>query len=194
MQEWQKPEYFVRFADFVSLFVIHGMECHKLTAGENGIDCNRVDELCTHQEEADTRIVLHVSHAASNGHDCIAIKSPDTDVAVLACKFSHSIDANMLFCIDTRQRRRYHDMTAIGQSLGEDVRKALPGMHALTGQSSVQTVLQKECINLQFAANQRCSQVPRRTSKLPGLHLAQFPGSGSSYAKYVHVHTVMAGM
>ena len=50
------------------------------------------------------------------------------------------------------------------------------------GQSSVQTVLQKECTNLQFAANQRCSQVPCRTSKLPGLHLAQFPGSGSSYA------------
>ena len=47
VQEWQKPEYFVRFADFGSLFVTHGMECHKLTAGENGIDCNRLDELCT---------------------------------------------------------------------------------------------------------------------------------------------------
>ena len=52
------------------------MDCHKLTAGENGIDCNRVDELCAQQEEADTRIILHASHAASNGHDCIAIKSP----------------------------------------------------------------------------------------------------------------------
>ena len=51
------------------------------------------------------------------------------------------------------------------------------------GQSLVQTGLQKECTNLQFAANQRCSQVPCRTSQSPGLHLAQFPGSGSSYAK-----------
>ena len=51
------------------------------------------------------------------------------------------------------------------------------------GQSSVQTVLQQECTHLQFAANQRCSQVPCRTSKLPGLHLAQFNGSGTSYAK-----------
>ena len=118
LQEWQKPEYFVRFADFGLLFVTHGMECHKLTAGENGIDCNRVDELCARQEEADTRILLHASHAASNGHDCIAIKSPDTDVAVLACTFSHSINAKMLFCIDTKQRRRYLDMTAIGHSLG----------------------------------------------------------------------------
>ena len=84
VQEWQKPEYFVRFAYFGSLFVTHGMECHKLTTGENGIDCNRVDELYAQQGEADTRILLHASHAASNGHYCIAIKSFDTDVAVLA--------------------------------------------------------------------------------------------------------------
>ena len=103
------------------------MECHKLTAGENGVDCNRVDELRAQQEEADTRILLHASHAASNGHDCIGIKSPDTDVAVLACTFSHSINAKMLFCIDTKQRRRYLDMTAIVQSLGEDVCKTLHG-------------------------------------------------------------------
>ena len=143
MQEWQKPKYFVMFADFGSLFVTHGMECHKLTAGENGIDCNRLDELCTQQEEADTRILLHASHAASNGHDCIAIKSPDTDVAVLPCTLSHSINANMLFCIDTKQRRRYLDMTAIGQSLGEDVCKALPGMHALTGRDSTSAFVGK---------------------------------------------------
>ena len=59
VQEGQKPDYFVMFADFGSLFVTHGMECHKLTAGENRIDCNRVDELCEQQEEADTRILLH---------------------------------------------------------------------------------------------------------------------------------------
>ena len=136
MQEWQKPEYFKRFADFRSLFVTHEIERHKLTGEENGIDCNRVDELCTQQEEANTRILLHASHAASNGHDCIAIKSPDTDVAVLACTFSHSVNAKMLFCIDTKQRRRYLDMPAIGQSLGEDLCKALPGLHALTGYDS----------------------------------------------------------
>ena len=77
VQEWQKAEYFVRFGDFRSLFVTHEMECHKLTGGENGIDCNRLDELCTQQEEADTRILLHASHTASSGHYCIAIKSPD---------------------------------------------------------------------------------------------------------------------
>ena len=68
------------------------MECHKLTDGENGIDCNRVDELCIKQEEADTLMLLHAGHASPNGHDCIVIKSPDTDVDVLTLRtFSHSI-------------------------------------------------------------------------------------------------------
>ena len=138
----QEPS-FVMFAYFGSLFVTHGMECHKLTAGENIIDCNRLDELCAQQEEADTRILLHAIHAASNGHDCIAIKSPDTDVAFLACTLSHIINANMLFCIDTKQRMMYLDMTAIGQSLGEDVCKALPGMHALTGCDSTSAFVWK---------------------------------------------------
>ena len=54
-----------------------------MTDGEHGIDCNRVDELCTKQEEADTLMLLHAGHASPNGHDCIVIKSPDTDVDVL---------------------------------------------------------------------------------------------------------------
>ena len=54
-----------------------------MTDGENGIDCNRVDELCTQQEEADTLKLLHAGHASPNGHYCIAIKCPDTDVDVL---------------------------------------------------------------------------------------------------------------
>ena len=71
------------------------------------------------------------------------IKFSDTDVAVLACTFSHSINANMLFCIDTKQRMKCLDMTAIGQSLGGDVCKVLPGMHALTGCDSTSALVGK---------------------------------------------------
>ena len=52
------------------------MEWHKLTAGENGIDCNRVDELCTQQEEADTRILLHDAMPHPMDMIAIVIKSP----------------------------------------------------------------------------------------------------------------------
>ena len=61
------------------------MECHKLTDGENGIDCNRVDELCTKQEEADTRAMHHPM-------DMIALlSSPPIQMWMSLRTFSHSI-------------------------------------------------------------------------------------------------------
>ena len=71
------------------------------------------------------------------------IKSPDTDVAVISCAFSHDINARLLFCIGAKQRQRYIDINAIGRSLGEDVCKALPGMHAFTGCDSTSAFVGK---------------------------------------------------
>ena len=52
-------------------------------------------ELCTNQEEADTRMLLHAEHASQNGHQRIAIKSSDTDVEVLACYYQAVISADI---------------------------------------------------------------------------------------------------
>ena len=38
---------------------------------------------CTHKD-ADSRLLLHVAHAARNGHQQIMIQTVDTDVVVLA--------------------------------------------------------------------------------------------------------------
>ena len=38
---------------------------------------------CSH-EEADSRMLLHVTHAAKHGHHQILIRTVDTDVVVLA--------------------------------------------------------------------------------------------------------------
>lgn len=133
VNEWQRSEYVPRFAGLGILYVTHGSECHMLVPGDKCINSVRVEELCTEQEEADTRVLLHASHMASQGYRCIIIRSPDTDIAVLACSFSHDIDARLLFWTGTKQRQRYLDATAIGNTLGSDVSKALLGMHALTG-------------------------------------------------------------
>jgi len=44
---------------------------------------------CSH-EEADTRLILHCSHAAENGSKKVAIRTVDTDVVVLAITFFQS--------------------------------------------------------------------------------------------------------
>ena len=48
----------------------------------------KVAEFNSMQEEADTRILLHTSQAASAGYCSVAIVSEDTDVLVLCIAFS----------------------------------------------------------------------------------------------------------
>ena len=45
---------------------------------------------CSH-EEADSRMLLHVSHAANHGHHKIIIKTVDTDVVVLAVSVAQGL-------------------------------------------------------------------------------------------------------
>ena len=99
-QEWQQPHCRTRFAGIGELYVTHGAECHKLVAGEEGISCSWVDELCTQQEKADMRILLHGGHASSSG---LIASSSSHQTPILACTFSHRINARMLFCTGTKQ-------------------------------------------------------------------------------------------
>ena len=72
-------------------------ECHMLVEWEDLVHDVRVDELCTSQQEADTRILLHANHAAKEGNSCVVTESRDTDVAVLASSSSHCTDATLMF-------------------------------------------------------------------------------------------------
>ena len=53
-----------------------------LTAHEYDDSINEIKP-CNH-EEADTRMFLHVAHAAKHGHQKVSIRTVDTDVVVLA--------------------------------------------------------------------------------------------------------------
>ena len=50
----------------------------------NDTDVNQLDYLqpCAY-EEADTRILLHVAHCASQGYQRVIIRTVDTDVVIL---------------------------------------------------------------------------------------------------------------
>ena len=54
VKKWQQQHYLEKLEAFGTFYITHGSGCHKLAAGENGVDCSRVDELCTSQYEADT--------------------------------------------------------------------------------------------------------------------------------------------
>ncbi len=72
-------------------------------------------ELGYSHEEADSKLLLHVSAAASEGFLKIAKQSPDTDVAIIWV--SHcgigAIDAELLLLIGTHHRKRYGNLSRI---------------------------------------------------------------------------------
>ena len=63
----------------------------------------------------------------------MTVKSPDTDVAMLACYFSHSINAALYFWTGTKSRARILDITKMGINITKPVCEALVGMYAFTG-------------------------------------------------------------
>ena len=72
VEEWQTEQYVQRIhRDGKELYVT----CEAISV--------QVPELCSCQEEADTRLLLHPAHAGQNGYDYVVISSEDTDVFVL---------------------------------------------------------------------------------------------------------------
>ena len=130
-----------RFAEKIgerTLFVTHGESCTKISVDAQGsISSGIVLELCSNQEEADTRMFLHALHASNAGHQRILIKSSDTDVEVLACYFRENITADIFLLSGTRSRARVIPVSQVCEQLGVEVCRALPGLHALTGCDTV---------------------------------------------------------
>ena len=137
VREWSaNPVYTQKIKDH-TLFVAHGGICTKLEVSLDTISASTVLDLCSNQEEADTRMFLHADHASRNGHQHIAIKSSDTDVEVLACYYQAFIPAEMTLISGTRNRSRIVSIPHVCAKLGPEICQVLPSLHAMTGCDSV---------------------------------------------------------
>ena len=68
------------------LFCIHWEWLFRLSSSDGESASNvRILELCSSQDEPDTRLLLHVGHAANHHTSAAMLQSPNTDVAVLCC-------------------------------------------------------------------------------------------------------------
>ena len=136
LEEWSKDTYAETIAHR-ELYVAVDDDCYKLTS-ENGTVIKELQQdLVTRQEEADTRMFLHAAHTGQQGYETIVIKSPDTDVGVLAVYYSSQISGSLILATGTGNKRRFIDVNGISQKYGENICEALPGLHAFTGCDSV---------------------------------------------------------
>ena len=106
-----------------------------LTSDGNEIKCVLTSDLCSDQEEADTKIILHCMQA---GKACaqstpIVVRSPDTDVLILLLSYASSISQPLYMDTGTSNKRRIINVKAIADVLGSDMCAALLAFHAFSG-------------------------------------------------------------
>ena len=84
-------------------------------------------------EEADTRLMVHVLDAGICGHQRIMVRTNDTDVVVLTMSIAHTISANEMWLLyGCGKHIRYIHAHTIGMTLGPDKASVLPLFYALT--------------------------------------------------------------
>ena len=91
------------------------------------------------QEEADTRMMLRVAHAAQHGHHQIQVRTVDTGVMVLAVMVVQKLPAGdeLWVVFGTGNNYRYIAAHKIASSLGPEKTCALPMFHAISGCDTV---------------------------------------------------------
>ena len=85
-------------------------------------------------EEADSRMLLHVTHAAQHGHHHILIRTVDTDVVDLAVFAITYLPAGceLWLAFGTGKSFRYVAANQLAVNLRPEMSCALPIFHALT--------------------------------------------------------------
>ena len=134
----------------------HGSKCDIFYAipgntADQIAEVHEVLELNFTQEEADTRFYLHAAYAAKTCSDVIIV-SPDTDVLVIGILLQPLIAAHLYFNTGKGADLRTIDIKAIQESIGDDVRQSLIGLHRFTGCDS-----QRKAFNLLLNDKSLCS-------------------------------------
>lgn len=132
VEEWKKDTYSAFIPDNCDLYATSGAECWRFTSEGGVISCQLVPELRCNHEEADTRILLHAAHAAQNGYSTVYLRSPDTDVAIIAISLASQVPAELVFKTGTKQRSRFINLSAIAIKYGSAA-VSMIGLHSFTG-------------------------------------------------------------
>ena len=97
VEERKKDTYSAFIFDKCDLYATSGAECRHFTSEGGEISRQVLPELSCNHEEADTRILLHATHAAQNGYSTMYLRSPDNDMAIIAFSLASQVPAQLVF-------------------------------------------------------------------------------------------------
>ncbi|XP_074106572.1 uncharacterized protein LOC141532227 [Cotesia typhae] len=115
--------------------LINFKQCHSYVVDNNKIVSDVDDTLsCPEHEEADTKIVFHISNTDAQAN--FVIRCSDTDIAIIMLGHMHNLindDSNVWLNAGTGNNQRYINLTKVYEHLGPSLSRSLPRFHALTG-------------------------------------------------------------
>ena len=107
-EEWQKERFRQRLTGR-HLFTTTEESCVEISAD----NFRPREDLTSTNEEADTRLLLHASHAARNVFKAVVISSEDTNVIVLCLALKDFVPATMHVKCGTQTRTRFVSITNV---------------------------------------------------------------------------------
>ena len=105
-------------------------EGFKISVQGERIECLRTPQLSSKQEEADAKMFLAANYACNRGVESVTIHTVDSDVAILVCYYAPIIESRIISKTGTGKYERM--LNVAESSLGENLIRSLPGLHAFS--------------------------------------------------------------
>ena len=121
----------------VILYVCHDDQCHRLVPGLSNapVTVEEMTELSCDHKEANTRMLLHASHAFQS-YENVLIKTPDTDVFIISLYFCLNFSCRLFFETGVKDKARVINVNRVVEQIGENKYKSFIGFHVLNLQVS----------------------------------------------------------
>ena len=145
LSEWQTAAYAPRLHGR-KIYFTTGSDCTCLSSEDGSTVTNEPQQdLCSAQEEADTKIILHCHHQATThpSSQGIIVRSPDTDVFLLLLFHTRNINHQLFLDTGTGNKRRLLNVNKLEEMHGKDLCEAVLGLHAFSGCDSTSSFVRK---------------------------------------------------
>ena len=123
----------------------------KPTSFSSGV-VERLTDLDSSQEEANTRLLLHAAHATRSKFVAVIIVSEDTDVLVLCLAFKSFIPSSMFIKCSSQTRVKYLDVPRIVERTEANTCKSLPGFQTSYRKRNISLVLLNQLLRITCAS------------------------------------------
>ena len=118
------------------MLVVEG--CVYSLQSKDGLSCHHEEiiALKSDQEETDTRVILYVLYAQTEGYDRVVVRSPDSDILFILLYYAHTFHISVFLDTGRSDKRQMLDITEMAKDLGKRYCESLLGLYVFTGEDA----------------------------------------------------------